>query len=95
MQETKEIFSRNLKMELQLRSISQGKLAKALDVSQQTVNEWTKGECLPSLATFRKLCIILKADPQILLDLDIETEIPFTAFEILGHNPNTGGGCDF
>lgn len=83
MQETKEIFSKNLKMELELRGISQNKLAKALNVKHQTVNDWTRGKNLPSLAMFRKLCIILKAEPERILNIDVESEIPFSVYELI------------
>ena len=83
MENTKEIFGRNLNTELHLRKISQSQLAKAIGVKQQTISEWIKGECAPSLETFRKICIVLKADAEILLDIDIETEIPFSAYEIM------------
>ena len=83
---TKEIFSKNLEMELKLRNISQEQLGKAIGVSQQSISEWVKGKSLPSLDTFRNLCIALRADPEIMLDLDIETEVPFAMHKLL-ENP--------
>lgn len=78
MNTTQKIFSHNLKCELEARQISQSALARAINVSQPTVNEWLKGDSLPSLNTFRLLCIFLKADANIILDLDEEAiKIPW------------------
>lgn len=67
---TQDIFSRNLREELIARHISQRAVATALEIAPQTVSEWCNGICMPSLDTFRKLCVYLHADADILLDLD-------------------------
>ena len=69
---TQEIFSKNLREELIARHISQRAVATALEIAPQTVSEWCNGICMPSLDTFRKLCVYLHADADILLDLEDE-----------------------
>ena len=74
MQEIKDIFSQKLKNAMFQLELTQEKLAKMCDVKQQTVGEWVKGDCLPSLSTFRKLCIQTKIDPNYFLDLHWKKE---------------------
>ena len=62
-------FSAKLKAILTERNISQTKFAIAIGVKQQTVSEWIKGECLPSLDTYRTICEVLQIDAGYLLSL--------------------------
>ena len=51
-----EIFSRNLRWEMQKKDISQNGLAKKLDCAVATVNSWCLGRTMPRREQFEKLC---------------------------------------
>lgn len=69
MEEFKKNFPIRLKMCLDMLNVTQSKLAEICGVSAQTVGEWVNGDCLPSLPTFRKICVELHIDPNALLGI--------------------------
>ena len=60
-------FCENLKKEMEYRRISQTQLAEKLNVSQATVNRWTKGINQPDFQSLFLLCEILETTPNELL----------------------------
>ena len=54
-----DIFSRNLKWNMQKKGISQNGLAKKLGCSVPTVNSWCQGQTMPRRDLFDKLCQFL------------------------------------
>lgn len=48
---------------------SQTELSKMIGVSQQTISHYVKGNILPSLDTFAKLCEVLDADANYVLGI--------------------------
>ena len=48
-------------------SLTQVQIAKALNVSQQTISHYLIGDKLPALDNFANLCIILDVDPSDIL----------------------------
>ena len=52
---------------------TQTHIAKALNVTQSCIAHYIKGDIIPSLDTFAKLCIVLDEDPKDLLCLDMVT----------------------
>lgn len=63
-------FCENLKKEMEYRKISQTELAKRLNISQATVNRWTKGINQPDFQNLFCLCEILETTPNELLGWD-------------------------
>ena len=55
-------FAENLKMLRCQANMTQGQLAKLLDVDQRTISAWEKGVCEPSFASLEKLCEIFNED---------------------------------
>ena len=55
-------FAENLKRLRISAKITQGQLAKMLNVDQRTVSAWENGVCEPSFATLLKLCEIFDED---------------------------------
>lgn len=59
----KEIkFAENLKNLRITAKLTQGQLAKLLNVDQRTVSAWEKGVCEPSFAILLQLCEIFDED---------------------------------
>lgn len=52
---------------------TQTHIAKALNVTQSCIAHYIKGDIVPSLDTFAKLCVILDEDPKDLLCIDLIT----------------------
>lgn len=52
------------------KNISQRKFAIAVGVTPQTANAWIKGECYPSLETYRIICEVLHISADYLLSLN-------------------------
>lgn len=48
---------------------SQTALAKRLNISQQTISHYIKGDKMPALDTFANLCAVLDIDPAYILCL--------------------------
>lgn len=48
---------------------SQTALAKKLNISQQTISHYIKGDKMPALDTFANLCAVLDVDPAYILCL--------------------------
>ena len=48
---------------------SQTALAKRLNISQQTISHYIKGDKMPALDTFANLCAVLDVDPAYILCL--------------------------
>lgn len=49
---------------------SQKEIAKILDLSESNISNWKKGENLPSLDVFYRLCILLNESADYLLDIN-------------------------
>lgn len=58
----KVMFTENLKNLRTAAKLTQGQLAKLLNVDQRTVSAWEKGVCEPSFAILSKLCEIFEED---------------------------------
>lgn len=55
-------FAENLKNLRITAKLTQGQLAKLLNVDQRTVSAWEKGVCEPSFAILLQLCEIFDED---------------------------------
>lgn len=55
-------FAENLKALRTNFKMTQGQLAKLLNVDQRTVSAWEKGVCEPSFCMLEKLCEIFEED---------------------------------
>ena len=55
-------FTENLKSLRLNKKLTQGQLAKMLNVDQRTVSAWEKGVCEPSFSMLLKLCEIFEED---------------------------------
>ena len=64
-----ELFPVRLKTIMHDLNLSQVKLAEICNVKQQTVSEWLRGDCLPSLPTFYTICTKLSIDPGALMGI--------------------------
>lgn len=58
----KIVFLENLKALRKNANLTQGQLAKLLEVDQRTVSAWENGVCEPSFAILEKLCEIFNED---------------------------------
>lgn len=56
------MFAENLKSLRKNANMTQGQLAKLLDVDQRTVSAWENKVCEPSFEMLSKLCEIFKED---------------------------------
>lgn len=52
-------------------TISQAEIARVLDVTPQTIHNWTKGKNSPSVADFLRLCELLEVAPGPIVDESI------------------------
>lgn len=50
--------------------LSQTEIAKKLNLSQSTIAHYIKGDIMPSLETFVRLCILIDASPNYILGFD-------------------------
>ena len=66
--ETKKIFSQNLRRFLEERGLEQVEVADALGVPPQTFNSWAKGKALPRMDKVQALADFLKLPKSALLD---------------------------
>lgn len=64
-----EEIKKRLHEELTASGKSQTKIAQALGIKQQSVQQYLSGRALPSLDTFANLCEILELDPAYILCL--------------------------
>lgn len=55
-------FAENLRSLRRAKKLTQGQLAKILNVDQRTVSAWEKGVCEPSFNILNKLCEIFEED---------------------------------
>lgn len=56
------MFAENLRALRMNAKLTQGQLAKMLNVDQRTVSAWEKKVCEPDFETLAKLCEIFKED---------------------------------
>lgn len=78
-----EIFSRNLRWEMQKKDISQNGLAKKLGCAVATVNSWCLGQTMPRRELFEKLCQFLNvsrfdllSDKEAIMNLSVPAAHP-------------------
>ena len=64
-----EEINKRLHEELTASGKSQTEIAQALEIKQQSVQQYLSGRALPSLDTFANLCEILELDPAYILCL--------------------------
>lgn len=55
-------FSENLKILRKNANMTQGQLAKLLNVDQRTVSAWENNICEPNFCALEKLCEVFKED---------------------------------
>ena len=63
-------FKENLKLSMKANNITQTKLAKYLNTTQQTVSRWLNGQNEPDMETLLLICIYLNETPNSLLGFD-------------------------
>ena len=68
-----DIFATRLKELRVERGLTQKKLAKAIDTTDDSIFSWEKGRSQPSLEMLRSLCICLDISADYLLGLDYES----------------------
>ena len=54
---------------IQQSGMTQTAIAKALNIRQQTISHYVKGDIMPALDTFANLCAVLDVDPAYILCL--------------------------
>lgn len=67
---TVEIIRDNLIKAIKESGLSQHEIAKRLNITQQTVQQYSCGKILPALDTFANLCKVLDVDPKEILGLE-------------------------
>ena len=60
----------NIKKARQEAGMTQKALAEELDVYQKDISRWENGVLAPSVITFRKICLILNASADEILELN-------------------------
>lgn len=66
--DTTAIFSYNLKEILREKNVTQRELAKRLDITPQSVNDWCKGKSMPRMRKIDKICHCLNVTRSDLLE---------------------------
>ena len=74
-----KIFSNNLNNLLKIHNVSQAEVAKAIDVSPQTFNTWSKGIAIPRMGRIQKLADYFNVNKSDLIDLKDGTTVPSSA----------------
>ena len=70
---TLEQIRNNLIEAIKSSGLTQTEIARKLNVSHQTVNDYARGKAMPALDTFASLCAILDVEADYILGLiDIE-----------------------
>ncbi|MCM1306062.1 MAG: helix-turn-helix domain-containing protein [Bacteroides sp.] len=70
---TLEQIRKNLIEAITSSGLTQSEIAKKLNLSHQTVNQYVKGKSMPALDTFANLCSLLDVEADYILGLiDIE-----------------------
>lgn len=64
------IISENLKREIESCGKSKTQIAKELGISKPTLSQYLSGRIMPSLPTFAKLCKIIDASADYILNID-------------------------
>ena len=64
---TLQQIQQKIKEAIKQSGFSQTEIAKKLEISQQTVSHYVKGDKMPALDTFANLCVILDVDPSEIL----------------------------
>ncbi len=77
-----DIFKKRLNEVLKENKINQSQLAKQLNIERQGITNYKNGNSIPSLDTFKNLCILLNTSADYLLGLEeydgtkIEQQLP-------------------
>ncbi len=66
----KDIFCKRLNEAIKNSGYTQKEIANMLNISEGNITNWKKGDNLPSIEIFYKLCIILQENSDYLLGLD-------------------------
>ena len=64
-----EIFSKRLKEEREAKNLSQAQMARIMNITPQSYNQWESGKAYPTLTKFHKLCTYLEVSADYLLGL--------------------------